>query len=208
MAMPAIPRRWTADAVRELIQEDRGWPRYELIDGELLVTRAPRDAHQFACFELCRLLGEFLAPLQIGVPTISPSDVPFPPDNVVQPDVYVIPVRRNLRRQPVTWPSGTYLLLAAEVLSQSSLRTDRVTKRDLYMNNGVVEYWIVDLDARVVTRWRPGDDSPQLFRDRITWSPRGSDTLTIDLAAYFDRVFAYEQLTEEWRSSLPNGDQE
>lgn len=45
MAMSAMQRRWTADSVRELSRDDDAWPRYELIDGELVVTPAPRDAH-------------------------------------------------------------------------------------------------------------------------------------------------------------------
>lgn len=52
MAMPAMRRRHTADDVRALTHEDRPWPRYEVIDGELLVTPAPRVAHQLVCTEL------------------------------------------------------------------------------------------------------------------------------------------------------------
>jgi len=33
--------------------------------------------------------------------------------------------------------------------------TDRVAKRDLYLESGVDEYWIVDLDAKLVERWTP-----------------------------------------------------
>ena len=199
MAMPAIQRRWTADAVRELIREDQPWPRYELIDGELLVTPAPRDAHQFACFELCRLLNAFLEGEPIGVVTMSPSDVPIPPDNVVQPDVYVVPTYETEDERAIDWPTRTYLLLAAEVLSPSSLRTDRITKRELYLDNGVAEYWIVDLDARVVERWRPTQLTPALFRETLTWTPREGSSLTIDLPTYFDRVAAKDRAHERWR---------
>ena len=48
------------------------------------------------------------------------------------------------------------LLLAAEVISPSSARGDRVDKREAYQRNGVPEYWIVDTAARVVERWHPG----------------------------------------------------
>ena len=40
MGMPAT-KRWTAEEVRAMQEEERAWPRYELIDGELLVTLAP-----------------------------------------------------------------------------------------------------------------------------------------------------------------------
>jgi hypothetical protein len=56
MGMPAYARRWTAAEVRELTDESRHWPRFELIDGELLVTPAPRPVHQIAVSELLRKL--------------------------------------------------------------------------------------------------------------------------------------------------------
>lgn len=205
MAMPAIQRRWTADAVRELISEDRKWPRYEVINGELLVTPAPRDAHQFACSELWLLLHEFLVREPLGSAMMSPSDVPVAADDLVQPDVYVVPAYEALDRSTISWPAGTYLLLAAEVLSQSSLRTDRVTKRDLYLDNGIAEYWIIDLDERALERWRPARHAPELFRETITWTPRDGVRLTIDLPAYFARVAAQSRLHERWRAEHPRG---
>ncbi len=174
MAMPAIQRRWTADAVRELIREDQPWP-------------------------LCRLLNEYLEREPIGGATISPSDVPFEPDDIVQPDVYVVPAYETEDGCVISWPTGTYLLLAAEVLSPGSLRTDRITKRDLYLDNGVAEYWIVDLDARVFERWRLTQHTPELFRNTITWTPREGSSLTIDLPTYFDRVAAKDRMHERWR---------
>ena len=42
MGMPAEKiRRWTTAEVRDLMDESRPWPRYELIDGQLIVTPAP-----------------------------------------------------------------------------------------------------------------------------------------------------------------------
>ena len=50
MAMPAQPaKRWTADEARQLNEANAlPWPRYEVIDGELLVSPAPRFLHQRA----------------------------------------------------------------------------------------------------------------------------------------------------------------
>lgn len=61
--------------------------------------------------------------------------------------------------------------MVAEVLSPSTERNDRVKKRDYFMRNGVGEYWIVDLDARVVERWRPGDTRPEILTTELTWRP-------------------------------------
>lgn len=81
------------------------------------------------------------------------------------------------------------LLLAVEVLSPSTARADRQTKRRLYQDEGVPEYWIVDLDARVVERWRPGDDRPEIVAATLTWQPDGSATpFELDLTAFFQAV--------------------
>jgi Uma2 family endonuclease len=125
---------------------------------------------------------------KIGLAALAPRDVDLEPDKSVQPDVFVVPsgeVDRFRGRDPVE-----RLVLVAEVLSPSSARGDRVKKRALYQRNRVSEYWIVDLDARVVERWRPDDDRPEILTARVEWLPEGARTpFTLDLAAYFAEVF-------------------
>lgn len=188
MAMPAIRRRWTAADVRELTVEDRAWPRYELIGDELLVTPAPRNAHQIAVTELWRELDRYLETTPAGLALTSPSDLELKEGTVVQPDVFVIPGDAPFAGGPWEWADVKSLLLAVEILSPSSLHTDRTTKRDFYLANGVEEYWIVDLEARVFERWRPSSETPEILRDRILWSPRDFEPLAIDLPAWFARV--------------------
>ncbi len=49
---------------------------------------------------------------------------------------------------------------------------------------------MVDVDARVVERWRPTQETPELLRDSLVWSPRGGAALVIDLLALFARIDA------------------
>ncbi len=197
MAMPAIQRRWTAADVRDLMREDRPWPRYEVIDGELFVTNAPRIAHQIAVTELWSLLKDYLHREPLGLATISPSDIELKADNITQPDVFVVPrYGTPLAGERIEWPDVKSLLLAAEVISPSSRRTDRVDKRVFYLANGVEEYWIVDLDAQAFERWFPGLDKPVVLRDEIVWTPRGGNALVIDLPAYFARIDAMLRMFE------------
>jgi hypothetical protein len=55
----------------------------------------------------------------------------------------------------------------------------------------IAEYWIVDLDARIVERWRPDDSRPEILSGQLIWQP-SSDLapLSIDLPEYFARVFS------------------
>ena len=86
------------------------------------------------------------------------------------------------------------LLVAVEVLSPASLRTDRVTKRDFYMESGVAEYWIVDLEARIFECWFPTTNTPQVESTEMSWRPAGSSiALPIALPAYFDSVAQQSQ---------------
>ena len=200
MVMPAIRRRWTAADVRELTVEDQPWPRYELIDGELLVSPAPRRPHQLAVGELLAVLHPYLARVPVGIVLLSPSDLELKPDTVVQPDVFVVPADTPTAREIREWTDATSLLLAVEVLSPSSLRTDRITKRDFYLANGVEEYWIIDLEARVFERWRPWSETPEILRDRIVWSPREQESLSIDLPEWFAKVERkFTMLPPRWR---------
>lgn len=191
MAMPASARRWTVEEVRAMQDEDRAWPRFELIDGELIVTPAPRRLHQRAVAELFRLLDPCVRAQRIGVVEFSPADIQLAPKTIVQPDVFVSPLVEG--RVPLHWPQTTRLLLAAEVISPSNPRADRVTKRRFFARVDVAEYWVVDLDARIVERNLGADPRPEILDQALTWSPTGAtEALVIDLPQYFARVYGEE----------------
>lgn len=59
-------------------------------------------------------------------------------------------------------------------------------KRGKFQRAGVPEYWVVDLDARLVERWRPGDERPEILTDSLVWCPgAAAEPLTIELPALF-----------------------
>ena len=188
MAMPAAQRRWSAREVRQLIAESPlATPRYELVDGELLVTPSPNEPHQRAVGLLLLALHKWLEHNPIGQAYTSPFDVELEPDTIVQPDVFVLSMREVecVRREM----PARELLVAAEVLSPTSSRGDRVTKRTLY-GRRVPEYWIVDLDARIVERWRVHAEQPEVVISTLEWRPTGTAELFfLDLPAYFAAVF-------------------
>jgi Uma2 family endonuclease len=186
MGMPALPTTgWTVDMLGMLPDDGK---RYEIIDGELFVTPAPSPAHQRAVGALYRRLYAYLEGSTAGEVLFSPADVRAGPRTSVQPDLFV--VRGSERIGPHGWPDLNSLLVTAEVLSPSTARADRTAKRRLYQREGVSEYWLVDLDSRLVERWRPGDERPEILGDTLEWRIEGAvEPLIIDVPALFAEVF-------------------
>lgn len=166
MAQRLTARSYTADEVRAMQDESHAAPRYEVIDGELFVTPAPFPAHQMVVTELLVQLSAYLTPLgRRRTVFSSPADISWGPKTLVQPDVFVVPPEEISAR----WSSVRTLLLAVEILSESSRRADRLRKRELYMREGVQTYWIVDTDARIVEVWTPNDERPAIIDRTLRW---------------------------------------
>ena len=181
MGMPQTLDSWTAERVRAL--PDDGL-RHEVVDGEHLVTPSPRALHQIALSELEAPLRPYVLEHDLGRVLQSPADIEFDPRTLVQPDLFVTSQRRVR-----SWADAQPLRLAVEVLSPSTARADRFVKRRRYQRAGVSEYWIVDLDARLVERWCPGDERPDVLAETLTWHPEPSlPPLSIDLARFFAEV--------------------
>ena len=188
MGMPATARFWTLEEVREMQDADRAWPRFELIDGELLVTPSPTRAHQHAVREILSLLTPYVQYHALGVVEVSPADIRLTPRTIVQPDVFVSPLVNG--RTSLDWRDTTSLLLAVEILSPSSVRADRVTKRRFYARHSVDEYWVVDLDTRIIERTRRGEDRPEILDQDLTWAPAGAaEPLVIHLHGLFAAIY-------------------
>jgi Uma2 family endonuclease len=185
--MPSHARQWTAAEVRAMQDESHAWPRFELIDGELLVTAAPRPVHQRAVRLLMRALEPYVEAQTLGEVWASPADIELEPGTIVQPDVFVVP--RSPLLPIASWRDLDVLTLAAEVASPSTARWDRVTKRKFFGRKRVDEYWVVDLDARVVERTRPGDPRVVVADAMLEWQPGGAaEPFRLDLVDYFARV--------------------
>lgn len=170
MAMPVIPetRRYT---VAEVLEFPADGYRYEVVDGELLVSPSPAWRHQLLISRLLPYLIDYLRQFGLAETLItSPADItwgqhPKDAEDLVQPDVFVIQRRGTIH----SWLDVSMLELAIEIVSPSSGRADRVVKRMTYQRHGVKTYWVVDPDARVVEVWTPDDDRPVIATDTLTW---------------------------------------
>lgn len=164
----AAPLYYTADMVRALPADSN---RYETVHGELLVTPAPRAWHQELIARLQFALTEYLRLHPVAHLFASPADISWSTDTLVQPDLFVVPLAQA---RALDWTAMVDLLLAVEVLSPSSARADRFTKRRLYQERGVPWYWVVDGETHAVEVWTPGAAWPSLERERVEWWPVGA----------------------------------
>jgi Uma2 family endonuclease len=184
MHMPSFKRQWTVDDLQDLPDDGN---RYEVIDGALFVTPAPSWKHQEAAAEIYAILRSYLRRERVGHAYIAPADVIFSSKTAVQPDVFVVPLVDG--RRPESFEEVGRLLVTIEVLSPNTARADRVAKRTLFREEGVAEYWIVDLDSRTIERSTPDEPRPEIGVERLEWTPDGAaESLVIDLPGYFATV--------------------
>jgi len=145
MAMPAMPHagEWTVDDLRDL--PDDGL-QYELADGVLLVTPAPRPRHQRVVLNLAVSLRDAVPPdLEVFV---APLDFQPTRNRSLQPDVLVVR-RTDVGEENITAP----LVLAVEVLSPSTRAKDLILKKALYEDSGVLSYWVIDPAEPSLVAW-------------------------------------------------------
>lgn len=176
MGMALTVPRYTVDDL-ERIPDDGN--RYELLDGMLVVTPAPRHAHQWLVMELAvRLAGRTRGFAHV----VGPGVVTRPPWSQLEPDLLVYPSRFGPKH---TWVDISEHWLAVEVLSRSSRVYDREFKRDAYFQLGVQQVWLVDIEDRSVDVWRSRSEH-SVVRDAIRWTVPTTDLeATIDLTELF-----------------------
>jgi Uma2 family endonuclease len=167
MGMPAQKTEWTAEMVRALPDDGN---RYEAIDGELFVSPAPAPKHQAVLARLFLILFPYVTQHRLGWVWWSPADIELSPKTAVQPDLFVVPDEG--RGEPQSWSDITRLLLVVEGLSASTASYDRLKKRPAYQKAAIPEYWILDIDSRLVERWTPEDLRPEVIADILEWRPR------------------------------------
>jgi Uma2 family endonuclease len=188
MHMAEAVHYWTPDEVRALPEDGN---RYECIDGVLLVTPTPRPVHQYAVDELSDRLKPYVRAQQLGDVIPLGADLELSADALTVPDLFVI--AGNPRRDIRKWSDVKRALLVVEVLSPSTARYDRGLKRHFYQRAPVDEYWIVDVDARVIERWRRGDERPEVLDTTLEWRPAGTSTpFTLDVPGFFAAVMPGE----------------
>ena len=142
------PVRWTT-ADLELLPENGN--RYEIVDGELFVTRAPHWNHQRVADRICTQLNIWSQQTGLGEAATGAGIVFTDADNVI-PDVIWVSKERLATLLDDAGHLTAAPELVVEVLSvgERDERRDRQVKLKLYASQGVHEYWIVDWRSQEV----------------------------------------------------------
>jgi len=119
----------------------------ELIRGEIVSKTPKGDFHSYCLRELVRIFGELASQSS----TLSIQDPIRLADSEPEPDVVLLVKREHKYRHGK--PTLADVLLVIEV-ADSSLDNDREVKGPLYAENGIAEYWIVNLQERCVEIYR------------------------------------------------------
>lgn len=132
---------------------------YQLIEGELVMSPSPNFWHQEFLTRLLTEMRVFTQKKKLGQTIVAPLDVKLDEANVYQPDIAFV----SNSRKSIIRDSGLFGAtdLCVEVLSPSNRKYDLNAKRATYARCGVLEYWIVDPDAKTVSVYRLQDDATQ-----------------------------------------------
>jgi Uma2 family endonuclease len=156
--------------------------RYEVIDGELLVTPSPSPLHQRASVRLTVLLDSYVERHGLGV-VIHDVDLLFQTGQFLRPDILVVPTssRPGITNRGIEMAP----LLVVEILSPTSGSIDLVRKPARYGDFDIPEYWVLDPEERCAWVWRfaAGAGEAERIEWQLSWQPAGApEPLVMELA--------------------------
>jgi Uma2 family endonuclease len=166
---------------QEFLALPEGTERAELIDGEVLVAPSPGFWHQELLIRIVEALRVWARAHTNVTVAMAPLDVRFGPGKILQPDAMVFGSRLAIDGEG---PIDEIPVLCVEVLSKNRVY-GRITKRFLYAEAGVREYWIVE-PSGVVER-RAGEALAELEEIRTVLETPLLPGFSLDLAALFSR---------------------
>lgn len=151
-ALPHLHGRLLTIADYAALPEDESY-RWELLEGNLLMSPSPRPQHMAATARLDRQLASQLPSDLESIPDVDVDlalSAPDQPGTARRPDLVVVH-RDALTRVQLT--GGLLVagdvLIVVEIVSPGSRRMDMVVKRREYADAGIPHYWIIDLEPPV-----------------------------------------------------------
>jgi len=130
--------------------------RYEILDGEMIMTPAPTPYHQGVIGRILFLLQTFVTERNLGIVLGAPVDVIIRQDplRARQPDILFLSATRsginNIAQLRTMQVLKTPPDLVVEVLSPGNTRDEMLDKLEDYRKVGVSECWLVSPEAETV----------------------------------------------------------
>lgn len=155
----AVPESgyWTVD---DLDRRPEDGVRRELIDGVLIVSPSPTNAHQSIAALLCVRLSELCPPEFDATQGV---EVRVSRRRSFIPDVLVTTAEAADRRPH--WFAPHEVVLAVEIVSPTSVSFDRVAKPALYAQAGIPSYWRVETEHGIEVSTYALDPANEIYRD-------------------------------------------
>ena len=127
--------------------------RVELLDGEIVEMSPIGPRHSWVVAELHSLFAQ-----RIGDRALCFSQSPLAIDETTEPQPDVMLVKPRAGLSPEEHPKPADVILLIEV-ADTSLELDRGAKLRLYSAAGIREYWVIDLNRRVLIVHRQPRDA-------------------------------------------------
>jgi len=163
----------------------------ELINGHLVVTDIQSTSHNMAVMDISSALMQFIEDTNgedkvfINNVGLYCNELCDNKKNFFLPDVMTVRDKSGIKEDGV----HTAPIFVAEVTSNTSIKQDYVFKMDVYLNIGVQEYWVVDLQRKMVVRYLPENEGmPEMnwYTSASVIPVQSYPGLEIDLSRIFE----------------------
>ncbi|EDN65865.1 protein containing DUF820 [Beggiatoa sp. PS] len=153
------------------------------------MSNAPSYNHQFTVTTLARLIGEHVFNQQLGIVLVAPFEIHLSQTaKPVQPDVFFIAKDKQPKDGDKFFEGIPDLII--EVISKSSIRTDRYIKFAAYELAGCREYWLVDPRTRFVEIYTLSDETQEyVLEGQFSTGEKLPSTVLPDLQLIVDSIF-------------------
>ena len=150
MSVQLLRRKFTVEQYQKMVESGilAEGERVELIRGEIIEMAAIGRRHAAGVNRLVRLFTQLLGDRAI----ISPQNpVELDDNSAPQPDIALLHPRSDFYEAGHPQPQNIFLLVE---VADSTVETDREVKIPLYAEQGIVEVWLVDINAQCVEVYR------------------------------------------------------
>ncbi len=180
--MTIVTAKWSLQDYHQMIEtgllDERN---VELLGGEIIEMSPEGAPHSSYCGEtvkyLRRLLGE-LAEVREAHP------ITLPNNSEPEPDIAIVRTRSTLYRDRHPYPEDIFWLIE---VANSTIAKDLGTKKDLYADAGIEEYWVMNLSELVLIVFR--DLAPSGYQSKTSFT-----TGLISPLAFPDLLINIQQL--------------